>query len=80
MLAELMRMKHVAIAGTHGKTTTTSLLRTVLREAGRDPTVVVGGKLRASGRTRDSARESTWSPRPTRATARSSSSPPSSRS
>jgi UDP-N-acetylmuramate--alanine ligase len=50
MLAELMRMKHgIAIAGTHGKTTTTSLLGTVLREAGRDPTVVVGGKLRALG-------------------------------
>ena len=50
MLAELMRMKHgIAIAGTHGKTTTTSLVGTVLREAGRDPTVVVGGKLRALG-------------------------------
>jgi UDP-N-acetylmuramate--alanine ligase len=50
MLAELMRMKYgIAIAGTHGKTTTTSLLGTVLREAGRDPTVVVGGKLRALG-------------------------------
>src|SRR5262249_24652282 len=45
-----MRMKHgIAIAGTHGKTTTTSLVGTVLREAGRDPTVVVGGKLRALG-------------------------------
>jgi len=50
MLAELMRMKYgIAIAGTHGKTTTTSLVGTVLREAGRDPTVVVGGKLRAQG-------------------------------
>ncbi len=50
MLAELMRMKYgVAIAGTHGKTTTTSLIGTVLREAGRDPTVVVGGKLRTLG-------------------------------
>jgi UDP-N-acetylmuramate--alanine ligase len=50
MLAELMRMKSgIAIAGTHGKTTTTSLVGTVLREAGRDPTVVVGGKLRALG-------------------------------
>src|SRR5262249_46867511 len=50
MLAELMRMKYgIAIAGTHGKTTTTSLVGTVLREAGRDPTVVVGGKLRALG-------------------------------
>ena len=50
MLAELMRMKYgIAIAGTHGKTTTTSLVGSVLREAGRDPTVVVGGKLRALG-------------------------------
>jgi UDP-N-acetylmuramate--alanine ligase len=50
MLAELMRMKYgVAIAGSHGKTTTTSLIGTVLREAGRDPTVVVGGKLRTLG-------------------------------
>ena len=50
MLAELMRMKFgVAVAGTHGKTTTTSLVAAVLREAGRDPTMVVGGKLRALG-------------------------------
>jgi UDP-N-acetylmuramate--alanine ligase len=50
MLAELMRMKTgVAVAGTHGKTTTTSLVAAVLREAGRDPTVVVGGKLRTLG-------------------------------
>ena len=50
MLAELMRMKSgVAVAGTHGKTTTTSLVAAVLREDGRDPTVVVGGKLRTLG-------------------------------
>jgi len=50
MLAELMRMKQgVAVAGTHGKTTTTSLIGAVLHEAGRDPTVVVGGRLRAAG-------------------------------
>jgi UDP-N-acetylmuramate--alanine ligase len=47
MLAELMRMKAgVAIAGTHGKTTTTSLVGTLLHEAGLDPTIVVGGKVR----------------------------------
>jgi UDP-N-acetylmuramate--alanine ligase len=50
MLAELMRMKQgVAVAGTHGKTTTTSLVGAVLYEAGRDPTVVVGGRLRGAG-------------------------------
>ncbi len=48
MLAELMRLKYgLAVAGTHGKTTTTSLLATVLFEAGLDPTVVIGGKLNA---------------------------------
>ena len=50
MLAELMRMKYgVAVAGTHGKTTTTSMVGAVLHEAGRDPTVVVGGRLRTAG-------------------------------
>ncbi|MFI5302557.1 MAG: UDP-N-acetylmuramate--L-alanine ligase, partial [Polyangiales bacterium] len=50
MLAELMRLKHgVAIAGSHGKTTTTSLVATVLRAAGLDPTVVVGGKVNSLG-------------------------------
>jgi UDP-N-acetylmuramate--alanine ligase len=50
MLAELMRMKFgIAVAGSHGKTTTTSLIAAVLHQAGRDPTVVVGGKLRALG-------------------------------
>lgn len=48
MLAELMRLKQgIAIAGTHGKTTTSSMLATILTEAGADPTVVVGGKLHA---------------------------------
>ena len=48
MLAELMRMKYgIAVAGTHGKTTTTSMLATVLGEAGLDPTIVIGGKLNA---------------------------------
>jgi len=46
MLAELMRLKYgVAVAGSHGKTTTTSLIATVLRHAGLDPTAVIGGKL-----------------------------------
>src|SRR6202008_1439061 len=50
MLAELMRMKYaIAIAGSHGKTTTTSLVATVLRAAGLDPTVVVGGRMNALG-------------------------------
>lgn len=50
MLAELMRLKHgVAIAGSHGKTTTTSLVATVLRSAGLDPTVVVGGRMASFG-------------------------------
>jgi len=50
MLAELMRMKHgVAVAGTHGKTTTTSLLAAIFAAGGLDPTVVVGGKLNSVG-------------------------------
>jgi UDP-N-acetylmuramate--alanine ligase len=50
MLAELMRMKvGIAIAGTHGKTTTTSLIATVLATGGLDPTVVIGGKLNSLG-------------------------------
>jgi UDP-N-acetylmuramate--alanine ligase len=50
MLAELMRMKKgVAIAGTHGKTTTTSLVASVLAAAGMDPTFVIGGRLNSAG-------------------------------
>ena len=50
MLAELMRLKKgIAIAGTHGKTTTTSLVTSVLAEAGVDPTFVIGGKLMRAG-------------------------------
>lgn len=50
MLAELMRMKYgVAIAGTHGKTTTTSMIATVLAHGGLDPTAVIGGKLNSFG-------------------------------
>lgn len=50
MLAELMRLKQgVAVAGTHGKTTTTSLVASILAEAGMDPTFVIGGRLEAAG-------------------------------
>jgi UDP-N-acetylmuramate--alanine ligase len=50
MLAELMRMKYgVAIAGTHGKTTTTSLVATILAYGGLDPTVLIGGRLNSLG-------------------------------
>jgi UDP-N-acetylmuramate--alanine ligase len=50
MLAELMRLrKGLAIAGTHGKTTTTSLVASVLAEAGLDPTFVIGGRLNSAG-------------------------------
>ncbi len=49
MLAELMRLKFaVTVGGSHGKTTTTSLIASVLAEGGLDPTIVVGGKLRSS--------------------------------
>ena len=50
MLAELMRLKQgIAIAGTHGKTTTTSLVASVLAEGGLDPTFVIGGRLNSTG-------------------------------
>jgi UDP-N-acetylmuramate--alanine ligase len=50
MLAELMRLKYsVAIAGAHGKTTTTSIVASVLAQGGLDPTVVIGGKLKSVG-------------------------------
>ncbi|MES2938869.1 MAG: UDP-N-acetylmuramate--L-alanine ligase [Pseudomonadota bacterium] len=50
MLAELMRLKQgIAIAGTHGKTTTTSLVASILAEGGLDPTFVIGGKLNSAG-------------------------------
>ena len=50
MLAELMRLKQgIAIAGTHGKTTTTSLVASVLAAGGLDPTFVIGGRLNSAG-------------------------------
>src|ERR1700681_528119 len=50
LLAELMRLKYgIAIAGSHGKTTTTSMTATVLNHAGLDPTVMVGGRVAAMG-------------------------------
>lgn len=50
MLAELMRLKQgIAIAGTHGKTTTTSLVASILAQGGMDPTFVIGGRLNAAG-------------------------------
>jgi len=50
MLAELMRMKYgIAVAGTHGKTTTTSMIATVLAHGGLDPTMVIGGRLNSLG-------------------------------
>ncbi len=50
MLAEIMRYRHgIAVAGTHGKTTTTSLIASIFGEAGLDPTFVIGGKLNSAG-------------------------------
>lgn len=50
MLAELMRFRHgIAVAGTHGKTTTTSLIASVFAEGGLDPTFVIGGRLNSAG-------------------------------
>jgi UDP-N-acetylmuramate--alanine ligase len=50
LLAELMRLKYgIAVAGSHGKTTTTSMIATILSHAGLDPTVVVGGKVSSMG-------------------------------
>lgn len=49
MLAELMRFRHaIAVAGSHGKTTTTSLIASILAQAGQDPTFVIGGRLKSA--------------------------------
>ena len=71
MLAELMRLKsNVAVAGTHGKTTTTSMVAALLDGGGMDPTVVNGGVIHAYGSNARIGRASGWWSRPTRATAR----------
>ena len=72
MLAELMRLKQgIAIAGTHGKTTTTSLVASVLAEGGLDPTFVIGGRLNSAGaNAKLGAATTSWS-RPTSRTPRS---------
>src|SRR5258706_3487878 len=50
MLGELMRFRQsIAVAGTHGKTTTTSLVASILAEGGEDPTFVIGGRLKSAG-------------------------------
>ncbi len=72
MLAELMRLKQgIAVAGTHGKTTTTSLIASVLAEGGLDPTFVIGGRSSPPTPTRASARANSWWRRPTSRTRRS---------
>jgi len=69
MLAELMRLRQgIAIAGTHGKTTTTSLVTTVLAAAGLDPTFVIGAGSTAQAPTRRSGAATTSWSRPTKAT------------
>ena len=67
-----MRLKlTVAVAGTHGKTTTTSMIAALLDAGGIDPTVINGGIINATAPTRGSARATGWWSRPTRATAAS---------
>ena len=72
MLAELMRLRFaIAVAGAHGKTTTTSMIALVLERAGLDPTAVIGGRLSAFGSNARLGAASSWWRRPTRAIARS---------
>jgi UDP-N-acetylmuramate-alanine ligase len=69
MLAELMRYRYgIAVAGTHGKTTTTSLLASIFGEGGEDPTFVIGGVLNKQEATLSSVRVVISSSRPMRAT------------
>ncbi|HET7033043.1 MAG TPA: Mur ligase domain-containing protein [Casimicrobiaceae bacterium] len=61
MLAELMRLKQgIAVAGTHGKTTTTSLIASVLAEGGLDPTFVIGGRLLSADANARFSRSKSW--------------------
>ena len=73
MLAELMRLRFgIAVAGAHGKTSTTSMIAPVLEHAGLDPTAVIGGRLSAFGsNARLGTRGLTWWRKRTRAIARS---------
>jgi UDP-N-acetylglucosamine:LPS N-acetylglucosamine transferase len=69
MLAELMRFRYgIAVAGSHGKTTTTSLVASVLAEGGEDPTFVIGGRLNSAGTNARLGAATTSSRRRTRAT------------
>ena len=71
MLAELMRLKYgIAVAGMHGKTTTTSMIAAVLAGGGLDPTVVVGGRVNALGSNARLGTRSIWWRRRMRATGR----------
>jgi UDP-N-acetylmuramate--alanine ligase len=73
MLAELMRFRFgIAIAGTHGKTTTTSLIASLLAEGGLDPTFVIGGRLNSAGSNARWGPASSWWRRRTKATPPSS--------
>jgi len=67
-----MRFRYsVAVAGTHGKTTTTSLVASALAEGGLDPTFVIGGRLKSADSNARLGAAGIWSPRPTRAMPRS---------
>ena len=64
-----MRLRFsIAIAGSHGKTTTTSMIALVLERAGLDPTAVIGGRLSAFGSNARLGQVTTWWPRPMKAT------------
>ena len=72
MLGELMRFRYaIAVAGTHGKTTTTSMVASVLAEGGLDPTFVIGGRLKSADTNARLGRASISSPKPMRAMRRS---------